>query len=263
MVELKNRFPFRLGTTSYVIPGDLVENARWLAPRVDDMELVLFELDDVSNFPDPETVDTLKAIADEASFSYTVHFPGDIYLGAADESERTRSIQKCLSVYEMMQPLDPFAYVLHFHGDRRGEMPSEDIRRWRKHLDASIGQILDAGLPGHMICVETLDYPFGLVEDIVRDHGLSVCLDAGHLLMYGYPVDEYFARYFDRCRVVHLHGMQNGEDHHDISAIDAHHLALLFEWLRGVKADQCVVTLEMFDREELEMSLSTLAPYVT
>jgi len=263
MAELKKQFPFRLGTTSYVIPGDLVTNARWLAPQVDDMELVLFDLDEVSNFPDAGTVDKLKTIADEASLSYTVHFPGDVYLGAADESARIRSIHTCLRVYDMMQPLDPFAFVLHFHGDRRGGIPSDDITRWRKNLAESIGCLLDKGMPGDMLCVENLDYPFDLVEDIVHDYGLSVCLDVGHLLMHGYPVDEYFARYFDHCRVIHLHGMQHGEDHHDISAIDTRYLALLCEWLRGGRADQCVVTLEMFDRHEFEESLSILTPYIT
>lgn len=36
-------WPWRLGTTSCILPGDLLANARFLAPRVDDVELVLFE----------------------------------------------------------------------------------------------------------------------------------------------------------------------------------------------------------------------------
>jgi len=34
---LKNRFPFRLGTTSYIIPADLITNVRFLASYVDDI----------------------------------------------------------------------------------------------------------------------------------------------------------------------------------------------------------------------------------
>ncbi len=56
--SLKNRFPFRLGTTSYIIPADLMTNVRLLSPLVDDIELVLFEADDESNLPD-ETNDHL------------------------------------------------------------------------------------------------------------------------------------------------------------------------------------------------------------
>jgi len=38
---------FRLGSTSYVYPADLVTNARQLAGRVDDIELVLFETENL------------------------------------------------------------------------------------------------------------------------------------------------------------------------------------------------------------------------
>jgi hypothetical protein len=34
--SLKNRFPFRLGTTSYVIPADLKTNVAFLADTVED-----------------------------------------------------------------------------------------------------------------------------------------------------------------------------------------------------------------------------------
>ena len=43
---------FHIGATSYVIPADLAPNAEYLATRVDDMELVLFESPEWgSNFP--------------------------------------------------------------------------------------------------------------------------------------------------------------------------------------------------------------------
>ena len=46
-------YPFRLGTTSYIIPNSILPNVRYLADKVKDIELVLFESDDgISNFPD-------------------------------------------------------------------------------------------------------------------------------------------------------------------------------------------------------------------
>jgi len=44
-----NPYPFRLGTTSYVIPADILANVRHLAGKVQDVELVLFEVDDGPN----------------------------------------------------------------------------------------------------------------------------------------------------------------------------------------------------------------------
>jgi hypothetical protein len=43
--------PYRLGSTSYVWPAGLVPNVRRLGPLVDDVELVLFDLEERSNLP--------------------------------------------------------------------------------------------------------------------------------------------------------------------------------------------------------------------
>jgi hypothetical protein len=37
---------FRIGTTSYIIPAGIVPNVAYLAPQVDDVELVMFETDE-------------------------------------------------------------------------------------------------------------------------------------------------------------------------------------------------------------------------
>ncbi|MGE5799736.1 MAG: hypothetical protein ACM337_05370, partial [Syntrophaceae bacterium] len=92
MESLKNRFPFRLGTTSYIIPADLLTNVRWLASCVDDIELLLFEADDDSNLPDKGTIAELDKIARSNDLSYTVHVPLGLALGAASETERLLSV---------------------------------------------------------------------------------------------------------------------------------------------------------------------------
>ena len=65
--SLKNRFPFRLGTTSYIIPGELLPNVNFLADKVDDIELVLFESDEITNLPDAATVRALIASSSTAA----------------------------------------------------------------------------------------------------------------------------------------------------------------------------------------------------
>lgn len=260
-VCLKNRCPFRLGTTSYIIPEDLAANARWLAPVVDDMELVLFEADGISNFPDHQTICSLRDVTNSQGLSYTVHFPSDVFLGAFEPTERLRSIQRCVQVFEMTRPLAPFAYILHFHGNRRGKTPSVDVPLWLKYLDDSVRRLTDAGLPPEMICVETLDYPFELVEKIVFHHDLSICLDAGHILFYGYPLESYLKRYFERCRVVHLHGERKGEDHHDIAGIDSGLLPALLQALCCEDHRERVLTLEVFSETDFRRSLTVLEDF--
>jgi hypothetical protein len=78
--SLKNRFPFRLGTTSYIIPAELLPNVIYLADKVDDIELVLFESDEISNLPDAATVKILKETAEQSDLTYTIHLPMDTWI---------------------------------------------------------------------------------------------------------------------------------------------------------------------------------------
>ena len=94
---MKN-FPFRLGTTSYIIPADILPNAHYLAGKVRDIELILFEVDDGhNNLPSAEVIDELKRIGDQFDLSYTVHLPLDLKLGE-DGSEQDQSLVKARRV---------------------------------------------------------------------------------------------------------------------------------------------------------------------
>jgi sugar phosphate isomerase/epimerase len=256
--SLKNRFPFRLGTTSYILPADLITNVRFLAPYVDDIELVLFEADDESNLPDEKTINELDSIARSKDLTYTVHLPLGLSLGAPDEEERRRSVKKALHIVELTYPLNPAAYVLHFEGDRRGLLPSENMTGWTNSLRASVAELLDSAVPSRLFCVETLDYPFTLVDPIVCEFELSVCLDIGHVLLQGYPLDAYLAKYQDRVRVFHAHGIRENKDHRDLGALRDSDLALLFGSLRSWRSSTPILTLEVFDENDFRLSLDVV-----
>ena len=216
--RLKSAFPFRLGTTSYIVPDDILPNLRYLADRVDDVELVLFESDAFSNMPSRDDVREIACIGRESDLSYTVHLPLDTQLGSADEAERVASVGKCRRVIERMQPVEPLAWVLHLHGDRRGDAPSEDMRRWSEQNRRSLTELLAGGPAPRRICVETLDYDFDLVARLVTAFDLSVCLDIGHLLLKGRDVAAHLDRWMARARVFHVHGVTNeGKDHVELA----------------------------------------------
>jgi adenosylcobalamin phosphodiesterase len=42
-----------------------------------------------------------------------------------------------------------------------------------------------SGIKSRIISIETLNYPLKWVEDILIDFNLSVCMDLGHLILYG------------------------------------------------------------------------------
>jgi sugar phosphate isomerase/epimerase len=255
--SLKNRFPFRLGTTSYVIPADLMANVAFLADKVDDIELVLFESHEISNLPDDATLRALKETADRHDLTYTVHLPLDASLGHAEKAVRWSSLDKCLRVIEITTRLDPFAYIIHFHGDDRGERPSPEMMRWTQGHRLAVERLIQVVSP-ETLCVETLDYPYHLIEDIVVDYGLSVCLDIGHHLVNGVAPEASLDRYLPRTRVLHLHGVEEGHDHRSLAYLPDGLLTALVNRLGSGPEKTRVLTLEIFDETALNESMNVL-----
>jgi sugar phosphate isomerase/epimerase len=260
-VKLQGAFPFRLGTTSYVIPADILPNLRYLRGRVDDVELVLFESDEFSNMPSREDVQAMACLGREADLTYTVHLPLDTRLGSANEAERVDSVGKCRRVIERMTPVEPFAWVLHLHGDHRGDPPTGDAPRWIERNRRSLAELLDGGPAPRMICVETLDYDFEWVANLVEAFDLSVCLDVGHLLVQGRNVAAHWDRWMDRAKVLHVHGVDNeGKDHCHLGRLPEGFLEELAERLTRLPAgDVRVVTMEVFGERDFERSMQAVA----
>lgn len=257
----REQFPFRLGTTSYIVPDDILPNVRALAETVADIELVVFESDEISNLPSPAVAEELRALADAHRLTYTLHLPMDAYLGSSEERVRRAGVGKCLRVIDRLRPAQPFANVIHFHHESfPGEFPIGDLPRWKAALDASLRELLDAGVPPRSLCVETLTYPFAWIEDLVSAHGLSVCLDVGHLMLTGRDVAGHLDRYWPRTRIVHLHGIREGRDHRDIAAVDEQVLTPLIERLCA-DGEPRVLTLEVFNEPDLVKSLERLEAY--
>jgi sugar phosphate isomerase/epimerase len=260
-LPMKNRFPFRLGTTSYIISADILANVVFLADKVDDIELVLFESDEIANLPDAATVTRLKELAACFDLTYTVHLPLDAWLGHEDPSVRKRSVDKCLRIIERMAPLDPFAYILHLHGDKQGKVPSPDMERWIDGHRRSVERLLQ-DVDAQELCVETLDYPYSVIEDIVSDYKLSVCLDFGHLLLYGYAWEDYLDRYLAQTRVIHLHGVEGENDHRSLTFVPAVLLGTLMDRLGDKPLNLRVLTMEIFDERAFYRSLDVLNRFV-
>ncbi len=259
---LKGCFDFRLGTTSYIVPAPLVANCRVLARYVDDIELLLFECDEGSNMPSAEEIAELVELADAHGLSYTVHLPMDTWLGDADDAVRTASIERCQRVMTLCEPLAPFAYVVHWHADRgrdRSEAPSADMGRWIENHRRSMTALLESGIEPRRLAVETLAYPFAPVAEQVRELGVSVCLDVGHLVVGGYDLEQHIEELMPLTRVVHLHGVEGKRDHRDLSHWER---SKLHDLLAAAAGDR-VVTVEVFDERDWVASMAILAEEAT
>jgi sugar phosphate isomerase/epimerase len=255
--------PFRLGTTSYIYPAEILPNVRSLQGTVEDIEIVLFESDEVSNYPSPQEMKELVAIGRENGLSYTVHLPLDVLLGDPEPRTRRRSVDTCLRAIDATAGLRPHGYIVHFQGLPTDEHQQWLDERWLIRLERSVDQLLGHLDNPRVLCAETLSYPFHLVEKLIEGRDLSICLDVGHIVLYGQPLKFYLNRYLSRARIIHLHGNSGGRDHLDLGRLPAAALDLLFTSLATLpKGDDLVVTLEIFSAKDLEISRAVVEKYL-
>lgn len=253
---------FRIGTTSYILPADILPNIVYLAQRVDDVQLVLFETDEHgSNLPDAILRARLNALAAAHGLTYTVHLPLDLRLGDAGD-EGHLSLVKARRVIEATRDLQPVAYTAHLDGrplQAAGPAgPSAAaLAAWQasacRALETVCGWLADPAL----LCVENLEaWEPDLFAPVVDAVPVSRTVDVGHLWLRGQDPLPKLVAWLDRTRVVHLHGV--GErDHKSLALMPPAQLdpvvALLAERFSGV------VTLEVFNQEDFLSSQAALA----
>ncbi len=258
--------PFRVGTTSYIIPADLIFNARFLAPRVQDMQLVLFDRDDgLSNLPSADEVETLAAIGHARDLTYTVHLIRDLFPDQGDGAAN-RSLVDARRVIELTRPLDPVAYVLHLDGKeaRAPDAPLTELSRWRDGEIRALAQVADwAGGPGRL-AVENLEgYPPDFVTPVVAKAGARRCVDVGHLWLDGRDPLPWLRAALPRTRTIHLHGVMqqpdgDRRDHVSLAYVPPARLDPVVDLLLTGPFTG-VLTLEVFERPDFESSLGALA----
>jgi sugar phosphate isomerase/epimerase len=286
---------FRIGTTSYIIPADILPNVEFLAPRVDDVELVLFETDEYgSNLPDAGLCGRLNELAAAHGLTFTVHLPLDLRLG--DGGEETHiSLIKARRVIEATAALRPYAYTVHLDGRAlpqpwritpplrvggrnegafpslagrgsgercsphlQGEGPGERwLARWqanaRRALEVVCGWLDESA----RLCVENLErWDPEAFAPIVEALPISRTIDIGHLWLQGADPLAHLARWVDRARVVHIHGIA-ARDHASLAHVPADRLDPVIAFLAGRFSG--VLTLEVFNQADLESSQAALA----
>jgi sugar phosphate isomerase/epimerase len=255
-LNLSGRFPFRLGTTSYIIPADMITNVERLSLLVDDIELLFFEAE--SDLPDADAVARLAVLASNSHLSYTIHLPLTCPLGAADSRVREQAVRACRRIVSLTAPLAPFAYVLHLSGEPSDFKQERAIVEWQRRVTASLEALLSDGLAPRAVSIENLDYPFSIAAPVVAHLGLSLCMDVGHLLKRGDSLIAHLDRYLPETRVVHLHGVHQGRDHRDLSMLSTDVLYSLYEYLTKHSDDMRVLTLEVFNQPDLIASLCVM-----
>jgi sugar phosphate isomerase/epimerase len=251
-------FPFRLGTTSYIIPDDILPNAHYLAGKVRDIELILFEVDDgPNNLPSTDVIDELSRIAQQHDLTYTVHLPLDLKLGK-DGSEQDQSLVKAKRVIDCTRGLDPWAYVLHLDGRSiRTSADAELINRWQDQSVRALELVAEWAGSAEKLAVENLEtYPLDFIQPVLDRIPVSRCVDIGHLWLDDHDPIPYLQAALPRTRVIHIHGIAE-RDHRSLAFMPQEKISQVWDEL--IRANyEGVLTLEIFSEEDFISSLEVI-----
>ena len=248
--------PFRLGATSFVWPARMAPNVAQLGPLVDDVELLLFSVDE--DVPDEAEVAELLALQKQHRLSYSVHTPLDASLASADETRRLQGVAKVQRALDWGRPFAPSGYALHVYlGDGEHDpSPPSDHDAWRARATRSLEALLASGVPASALCVECLDYDFQLIAPVIRALDLSVALDVGHLMRDGRELRAAVDEWLPRARLIQLHGTRaDGRDHVSLR----HAPPADIRWLLTTLHERSwpgVLTLEVFAPDALMESIA-------
>ncbi len=255
----------RLGTTSCIWHDYMLPNVEKLAPLVDDVELLVFDVE--HDLPSRADVARMAALKREHALSYTLHTPLDASLASADEARRARGVDKVRRAIDWARPLEPVACTVHVYlgdGERDPAAPRSPaaLDAWRERAHRSLS-VLRGEVDARTLAVEHIDYDFALVAPVVRALDLSVALDLGHALRDRLPLPPLVDEWLPRARVVQLHGTRpDGRDHKSLAYAPRAEL----EWLLATLVARQfggVLTLEVFDASDLDASLALVRSLVS
>jgi len=258
------KVPFRLGTTSFIRPGNWLANVEQLAGRFSDIEILFFEIDGPDALPSRKEQEALAQWKLREDLTYSLHTPLDVSLASPHEDRRRDSVVSIQRAIDAAMPFQPDAYILHVYlgeHDHDLVMP-KDLEAWRRRATRSLKEILRQGVAPQDLCIEVLDYDFGLIEPVVSDLGLSIALDVGHLVRDGRDEEELLHRHFDRIRVIQWHGVDpSGRDHRSLAHYPRARARRLLDSLL-TRRYRGVLTLEVFHQTDLEDSIAVLTSLV-
>lgn len=222
----------------------------------------------------------LKDLKDKYDLSYSVHLPlWSVELACPHPYIRNAGVNLTIDAIRTMEALEPEVYVLHATGALvaeflRMELPpffdSFLARHMLKFSVEAIEQILTStGIPSRKIAIECIEFPFELMDDMIKKMDLSICLDVGHILA-GFSgkitIGRFIEKYFSRISELHLHDAykrQNGEKHDVADHLPLGHGDLDYVWLIKELYDKGYdkrIIFELGLRESLE-SLKALSDH--
>ncbi len=274
----KGEFPFKVALTSLTFPdAPFIENISRIVKKTAkeaiwaSISAIELTLDYPGSYPlDPQTIAVLLEMKSQAQIDYTVHLPLTISLSSSNPHIVDASVRTIAEVYKDAEQLDPIAYVLHITplfppGSGPASRPTFpylfELQQFERALKTAEDALvaLKSYVDPSKIAVENLPYTdLRDLQPFLIRQGYSRCLDVGHVLLGGADPLMEFRRLHSCIKILHLHDVIDGRDHHNLGSPEGMlnlkgllNLMLYHEY-------QNVITIELFTAAEIDMSLQAL-----
>ncbi|THB69815.1 MAG: hypothetical protein D6E12_03950 [Desulfovibrio sp.] len=236
--DLISCLPWPIVAPSWVIPGGLAENCRFLAEHVDHAQLLFFEAEACLAYTES---DLPLGLAD-LGLSYHLHLPLDLDWESSPEA----ALATVLALAEKTDFLSPHSYILH--PPSNPALLQEFVARWTT-----------AGRNPAQVCVENLaEHDPARHFPVMDTHGVSLCLDFGHALQAGH---QHLLRpeVLSRAAMVHVNAPcpKGSSRHGDLARLTPGESTELTDLLKQMSPDTFLV-LEVFSWPEWVDSLQRL-----
>jgi adenosylcobalamin phosphodiesterase len=252
-ISMKRRYPFRLATTSFIHPADYADNVRRLAPLLDEIELLFLES---RHLPGRNQISELRELAGALDITYNIHLPMDISLADPSATVRSQSRDAVLRALEQTASLMATCSTLHVTYQEPDTHP-DTVLAWQQLAIGSLTRLL-ARMPGLAgpVCVETLDFPPDWLAPMVSQLDLPVCVDVGHIIRFGFDLQDTLDLFSGHIGQFHLHGATIGRDHRALNDLSAESRSRVASVLKSFHGSVC---LEVFSYQDLVDSMTCLA----
>lgn len=248
---MKCRAPqFRIGCTSFTIPGEYIPAVRACAEYADDISLLITD-------PGPHEeymiscreIEELRTIADGEGLTWNIHLPCHADFSSAESTKILESAT--LHAIERTLPLLPHTWVLHVC-DESLLLPASPDYFSPGQTDiicASLARIGNALPSPEHLAIENLEFfKTDLLDEIVARTSHSRCFDIGHIWKDGLLPESLLPSWLPKIRICHLHGLAE-RDHRSLAHMPVERIDAILHPLWNAGFSQ-TITLEVFSLDD-------------
>lgn len=236
---------FRIAAPSFVLPGTVAENCRFLAGKVHEVAVVLFQTAGSLAYTECDISAELASLpgVDGAPMRYHIHLPLDLpwehgELCVLDSVEGLLKITDCLS---------PHCFVLH---------PPPTPKMLQTFLQ---GWMEMGRRPDELLLENTEESDLAEALPIAYEYGCSLCLDLGHLLAFEqHALLEHCG---PQVKMLHVYapGPKPGHKHLSLAHLTSGERDVLYDLLERLdEQTERVLVLEIFDWSAVQESITLL-----